>query len=95
MPLPPRLSLRGATPERAEFENCSVVDALSEEEALSEIDEDEWTDRNLLSTCETLSGADSRSVTTPRKEEKSMLIAHFSISPDLSVPSTAAAARLT
>lgn len=35
---------RGTTPERAEFENS--VD-FTEEEVLSEIDEDEWTDRNF------------------------------------------------
>ncbi|KAF0299769.1 [F-actin]-monooxygenase Mical [Amphibalanus amphitrite] len=51
------LSLRGVTPERAEFEN-SVCDPMSEDELLSEIDEDEWTDRNFLTTEEVLSGAD-------------------------------------
>uniref|UniRef100_T1JBG6 Glucose-6-phosphate 1-dehydrogenase n=1 Tax=Strigamia maritima TaxID=126957 RepID=T1JBG6_STRMM len=38
--------LRGATPERAEFEN-SIVDQATEDETLSEMDEDEWTDRNF------------------------------------------------
>jgi hypothetical protein len=36
---------RGTTPERVEFENS--VDFASEEELLSEMDEDEWTDRNF------------------------------------------------
>ena len=38
--------LREGTPERVEFEN-SITDQTAEEEELSEIDEDEWTDHNF------------------------------------------------
>ena len=62
------LSLRGATPERAEFEN-SVCDPLSEEEPLSEMDEAEWTDRNFLTAEDTPSDADSRSDSQQRQLE--------------------------
>lgn len=41
---------RGLTPERAEFEN-SYADMTSEDE-LSELDEDEWTERNFGSSFE-------------------------------------------
>ena len=37
--------LRGGTPERAEFEN-SIADQATEEDQLSEIDEDVWTETN-------------------------------------------------
>ena len=37
--------LRGGTPERAEFEN-SIADEAAQEDQLSEIDEDEWTETN-------------------------------------------------
>jgi len=36
---------RGTTPERVEFENS--VECASEDDLLSEMDEDEWTDRNF------------------------------------------------
>lgn len=41
---------RGTTPERVEFENLSGLGVSDEEEAnkaASEMDEDEWTDRNF------------------------------------------------
>ncbi|CAG7823578.1 unnamed protein product [Allacma fusca] len=41
---------RGTTPERVEFENS--VDFASEEELLSEMDEEEWTDRNGFSNAD-------------------------------------------
>ena len=41
----PGAAARGATPERAEFEN-SVL-AAAPEGRLSEMDEDEWTDHNF------------------------------------------------
>ena len=37
---------RGGTPERVEFEN-TITDEAKEEDQLSEIDEDEWTDHNF------------------------------------------------
>ena len=37
--------LREGTPERAEFEN-SIADEATEDDQLSEIDEDEWTETN-------------------------------------------------
>ena len=40
------MDARGATPERVEFENI-LDNRYSEEEILSEMDEDEWTDRNF------------------------------------------------
>lgn len=37
---------RDGTPERVEFENSMTIEA-AEDEQLSEIDEDEWTDHNF------------------------------------------------
>lgn len=48
---------RGGTPERAEFEN-SIADEAAKEDQLSEIDEDEWTDRNFGSSIHTGSGSE-------------------------------------
>ncbi|KAF0287391.1 [F-actin]-monooxygenase MICAL3 [Amphibalanus amphitrite] len=59
----PGAAARGATPERAEFEN-SVL-AVAPEERLSEMDEDEWTDHNFgmsaaeLTSEDLLDGEDS------------------------------------
>lgn len=38
---------RDGTPERVEFENSLSHDGAAQDEQLSEIDEDEWTDRNF------------------------------------------------
>lgn len=38
---------RDGTPERVEFENSLSHDGVDQDEHLSEIDEDEWTDRNF------------------------------------------------
>ncbi|GAB6029662.1 hypothetical protein CHUAL_014161 [Chamberlinius hualienensis] len=50
---------RGMTPERVEFEN--TLDLTSEEELLSEIDEDEWTDRNFGMSANEYESTDSES----------------------------------
>ena len=46
---------RGATPERAEFENSALAAA---EEPTAEMDEDEWTDHNFGTSAAELTSED-------------------------------------
>lgn len=53
------LRFLGITPERVEFEN--TLDLTSEEELLSEIDEDDWTERNFGNSASDYDSTDQES----------------------------------
>lgn len=52
---------RVRTPERVEFANLSTLNASDQEESLSQMDEDEWTDKNFGASTAELGSSDDES----------------------------------
>jgi hypothetical protein len=52
---------RVRTPERVEFANLSGLNASDHEESLSQMDEDEWTDKNFGASAAELGSSDDES----------------------------------
>lgn len=54
------------TPERIEFANLSTDYISDHEEPLSQMDEDEWTDKNFGASCNELDDSDDDSSSSVR-----------------------------